>query len=131
MISEGGDVDGTYAGVERLEDVTRITLSGFIGTPTIYSDLLRVCNIGQQALNIRLKVIEVRGPREKLRVFSVYHVAGESGERLLVSLPVKVESEKIVVGTGECVNVAVEVLVDASMRLNETTTVWIELISES
>lgn len=131
VIGEGGDVDGTYAAVERLENVTRITLSGFIGTPTIYGDLLRICNIGQQALNIKLKLVEVRGPREKLRVFRIYHVKGESRERLLVSLPAKVESEKIVVVPGKCVNVAVEVLVDASTRLNETTTVRIDLINES
>lgn len=131
LVKPGEDATPPLAVVTTLANVTKVEISGFIGAPTSYSDLLRVCNIGEEDLAIAFKVADADDPQQRLRVFKAYlsNDADDPRKVLLLSPPSIVESEPIELEPGGCGVVSVEILVSAEARAGELPTLRIYLTS--
>ncbi|MEM4871308.1 MAG: hypothetical protein QXF68_06550 [Thermofilaceae archaeon] len=123
-IVAGEDADGVYASVTEAANGTAVSLTGFIGSPTSYSDLLRVCNIGNRKLTLRLEVADVPGDGWP-SVFNL-RLARRVGESSLVlSLPFLTSSRPLDLEPGECAVLGVEVLVPSWVSAGEAASLSI------
>lgn len=123
-IVAGEDADGVYASVTEAANGTAVSLTGFIGSPTSYSDLLRVCNIGNRKLTLRLEVADMPGDGWP-SVFNL-RLARRVGESSLVlSLPLLTSSRPLDLEPGECAVLGVEVLVPSWVSAGEAASLSI------
>lgn len=128
LIEAGKDADGVYASVTRVDDRTVVLLTGFIGSPTRYSELLQICNGGDQSLTVMFEAVETMRDGWTPRVFNIWLVKPDGRRSLFISLPLLTRSAPIELEPGECARVEVEVLVPANASASEAATFTIRLV---
>jgi len=99
---------------------TIITIKGYTGDPTYYSEVIKICNKGDQAYNVKLVAKGVLDGNWNYVHYLKLWLNNQEPPLELKSGQTTGETSQVSVPAGECVPVSAEVLVKATDPLPQT-----------